>query len=223
MGNYFQKDLECMPREQIKALQGERLVKTVKHVWDNVPYYRAKMEAAGVTPDDIKGLTICVMENEAYITFFSTLGANPVPMAYSEVFTGIQNGTVDGTVIPIAAIYMTKMYTVAPYITRSQDWYCPVTVLMSMDAWNSMTPEQQEIFQQCFNEGRDYMRQQLTDNEEAQVQAMIDEGCTVTAVDKAEWLEQCSAAVEAVKKAFVGKYVSQETLDYIAKIGENYK
>ncbi len=176
-----------------------------------------------LSPADIKGLTIRTMENEAYINFFSTLGANPVPMAYSEVFTGIQNGTVDGTLIPIAAIYMTKMYTVAPYITRSQDWYCPVTVLMSMDAWNSMTPEQQEIFQQCFNEGRDYMRQQLTDNEEAQVQAMIDEGCTVTNVDKAEWLEQCSEAIESVKKAFVGKYVSQDDLDYIAQIGEKYK
>ena len=56
MGKFYQKELECMPRDQIRKLQGERLVKTVKHVWDNVPYYRAKMEAAGVTPDDIKGL-----------------------------------------------------------------------------------------------------------------------------------------------------------------------
>lgn len=56
MGNYFQKEIETMPREELHKLQGERLVKMVKHVWDNVPYYRAKMEAAGVTPDDIKGL-----------------------------------------------------------------------------------------------------------------------------------------------------------------------
>ena len=45
-----------MPVEQIKALQSERLVKQVKHVWDNVPYYRAKMEEKGLTPDDIKGI-----------------------------------------------------------------------------------------------------------------------------------------------------------------------
>ncbi len=56
MGKYFQQEKECMPREQLRALQGERLAKTVKHVWDNVPYYRAKMEAAGITPDDIKGI-----------------------------------------------------------------------------------------------------------------------------------------------------------------------
>ena len=53
---YFQPEIETMPVEQIKALQSERLVKQVKHVWDNVPYYRAKMEEKGVTPDDIKGI-----------------------------------------------------------------------------------------------------------------------------------------------------------------------
>jgi len=53
---YYQPEIETMPRDQLRALQDERLVKQVKHVWDNVPYYRAKMEAKGVTPDDIKGV-----------------------------------------------------------------------------------------------------------------------------------------------------------------------
>ncbi len=56
MERYFQPEIETMPREQLRKLQDERLVKQVKHVWDNVPYYRAKMEAKGVTPDDIKGI-----------------------------------------------------------------------------------------------------------------------------------------------------------------------
>ena len=54
MGNYFQEEIECMPFEKIKALQDELLPKQVRYVWDNVPYYRQKMEAHGVTPDDIK-------------------------------------------------------------------------------------------------------------------------------------------------------------------------
>ena len=56
MERYYQPEIECASREEIKKLQDERLVKQVKHVWDNVPYYRAKMEAKGVTPDDIKGI-----------------------------------------------------------------------------------------------------------------------------------------------------------------------
>jgi phenylacetate-CoA ligase len=52
----YQPDIETMPRDQIRALQSERLVKQVRHVYDNVPYYRAKMEEKGVTPDDIHGI-----------------------------------------------------------------------------------------------------------------------------------------------------------------------
>ena len=54
-GRYYQQNIECMDRAELKKLQDERLVSQVKHVYDNVPYYRAKMEEAGVTPDDIKG------------------------------------------------------------------------------------------------------------------------------------------------------------------------
>ncbi|MBQ3135009.1 MAG: phenylacetate--CoA ligase [Oscillospiraceae bacterium] len=56
MERYYQPEIETMPRDQLRALQDERLVKQVRHVWDNVPYYRTKMEAKGVTPDDIKGV-----------------------------------------------------------------------------------------------------------------------------------------------------------------------
>ena len=52
----YQPQIETMPRDQLRALQSERLVKQVRHVYDNVPYYRKKMEEKGVTPDDIKGL-----------------------------------------------------------------------------------------------------------------------------------------------------------------------
>ena len=53
---YYQPEIETMPYEQLRALQTERLLKQVKHVWDNVPYYRQKMEEKGVTPEDIQGL-----------------------------------------------------------------------------------------------------------------------------------------------------------------------
>ncbi len=180
-------------------------------------------ERAIETPQDVAGMTIRVMENDAYIKYFSELGANPVPMAYSEVFTGIQNGTVNGTLIPIAAIYMNQFYTVAPYITRSQNWYCPVTFLMSMDAWNSMPSDLQEAFQECANEARDYMRQELTNSEEDQVAEMTAAGCTITEVNKEDWRRLEADAVQSVKDQFVGTYVDQETLDYIESIGEKYR
>ncbi len=56
MGNYYQKEIETAPYEQIREWQNERLVKTVKHVWENNKYYRNLMEQKGVTPDDVKGV-----------------------------------------------------------------------------------------------------------------------------------------------------------------------
>ena len=56
MPNYFQPEIETMPYEKLRELQNEKLLKQVRHVWDNVPYYRAKMEAKGVTPEDIQSI-----------------------------------------------------------------------------------------------------------------------------------------------------------------------
>lgn len=53
---YFQQDLECMPRDELHALQEEKLLWQVRHAYDSVPYYRAKMEEKGVTPEDIRSL-----------------------------------------------------------------------------------------------------------------------------------------------------------------------
>ena len=54
--SYYSKETECAPRSEIRRLQSERLVEQVRFVWDNVPYYRHKMEEKGVTPEDIKGI-----------------------------------------------------------------------------------------------------------------------------------------------------------------------
>ena len=56
MERYFQQEIECAPIDKIRAIQNEKLPKQVRHVWDNVPYYRKKMEDCGLTPDDIKSI-----------------------------------------------------------------------------------------------------------------------------------------------------------------------
>ena len=56
MEKYYQEAIECASREEIRKIQSERLAKQIRHVWDNVPYYRKKMEEKGVTPDDIQSV-----------------------------------------------------------------------------------------------------------------------------------------------------------------------
>ena len=54
--NYFQKEIETMPREEMKKLQSEKLIRQVKHVYENVEYYRNLMEEKGVKPEDINSI-----------------------------------------------------------------------------------------------------------------------------------------------------------------------
>ena len=56
MERYFQEEIERAPLEKLREIQNEKLPKQVRHVWDNVPYYRKKMEEKGLTPDDIKSI-----------------------------------------------------------------------------------------------------------------------------------------------------------------------
>ena len=56
MQNYYQREIETMPYDELRQLQNDRLRKQVQHVWDNVPYYREKMEKKGVTPADIQSV-----------------------------------------------------------------------------------------------------------------------------------------------------------------------
>ena len=67
MPNYYHPEIETMPYEQLRELQNERLVKQVRHVWDNVPYYRKKMEEKGVTPEDIKSIAVPVLAHRIVI------------------------------------------------------------------------------------------------------------------------------------------------------------
>ena len=56
MENYYQPEVETMPREQLRQLQNQRFMKQLRHVWDNVPYYRKKMEDKGLSIEDIHSM-----------------------------------------------------------------------------------------------------------------------------------------------------------------------
>ena len=99
----YQPAIETMPQDQLRALQSERLVKQVKHVWDNVPYYRQKMEAKGVTPEDIQSIFSAilghriVLGNEARYTkkteteiLAAVLEETPVPPAKEKLYENVR-------------------------------------------------------------------------------------------------------------------------------------
>ena len=106
-----------------------------------------------VKPEDMKGLKIRLMENPIYVETFRTLGANAVPMAWTETLTALQQKTIDGQENPINVIYSYQLCDSQKYITLTHHTYSPNVIMMSFRAWNSLTPEQQELVARAANEG----------------------------------------------------------------------
>jgi len=129
----------------------------IRHMTNNIRPIRK--------PEDMQGLKIRVMEQPIYISMMKALGANPTPMAFGELFTALQQGVVDGQENPAAHIYTKRFFEVQKYISLTAHTYSAEPMLISMIAWNKLTPEQQGILQEAANEARDWQRQLAIDLE----------------------------------------------------------
>ncbi len=110
------------------------------------------------TPADIKGLKIRVMQNPVYVDSFKALGANAVPMAWTEVLTALQQGTVDGQENPLNVIMAFKLYETQKYLSITRHAYAPAPIIMSMSTWKKLTPAQQEMVRKAAQEAADFER-----------------------------------------------------------------
>jgi TRAP-type transport system periplasmic protein len=109
-------------------------------------------------PADIKGLKIRVMQNPVYVDSFKALGANAVPMAWTEVLTALQQGTVDGQENPLNVIMAFKLYETQKYLSITRHAYAPAPIIMSMSTWKKLTPAQQDMVKKAAQEAADYER-----------------------------------------------------------------
>jgi len=96
------------------------------------------------SPDDIKGLKIRVMQNPVYVDSFKALGANAVPMAWTEALTALQQGTIDGQENPLNVIVSFKLNESQKYMAITRHAYAPAPIIMSMVTWKKLTPSQQK-------------------------------------------------------------------------------
>ena len=146
------------------------------------------------TVDSAKGITFRVMQSEVCEKMVSAIGANPVPMAGSEMYTALQNGTVDGQENPLAIILTAKVYEVQKYITMIDLFYSPCVLMINEDIYNNFTDEQKEAFDKAAEDGKVAERQisqELASSARATMEA---EGVVFTDVNKDEWV----AAVQSV-------------------------
>lgn len=163
-----------------------------------------------VVPDDLKGMKIRTMENDIHMDAYKQYGANPTPMAWSEIFTALQQGTVDGQENPLAIIETAKVYEVQKYISLTGNFYSPCVLMISGSLFSGLTPEQQEIIVRAADEAKVWQRAYSRDYNEKAVQILKDAGCVVTEVDLDVWRE----ASQGTYKNFEGK-LNQEYINRI--------
>lgn len=154
------------------------------------------------TPEDIKGLKIRVMQNPVYVDSFKALGANAVPMAWTEVLTALQQGTVDGQENPLNVIMAFKLYETQKYLSITRHAYAPAPILMSMNTWKKLTPAQQAIVKKAAQEAAEFERAWDNRMEAEWLKELKAKGMVVATPD----LKAFRAAVKPVYDQYGPKY-----------------
>ncbi len=150
------------------------------------------------TPEDLSGLKMRVMSSPVFIRMYEVLGANPTPMSFSEIFTGLQQNVVDGQENPPTLIYASGFYQVQKYLTIDNHVQNFLAILTNEDWYNSLSAEDQEILQDCCaNLVATQREMELEDNQEI-IQKLEDEGMEVNYLTE----EQYQAFVEAIQPMY---------------------
>ncbi|MGO1580898.1 MAG: TRAP transporter substrate-binding protein [Peptoniphilaceae bacterium] len=119
-------------------------------------------------PEDLKGIKMRVMESPIFIDFYKTLGANPTPMSFTELYTGLQQGTVDAQENPPSLILSNKFYEVQKYLSVDEHVHNFLAVIMNQQKFDSLNQDQQKIIIEESKKFVDNQRtMELEDNEEA--------------------------------------------------------
>jgi len=119
-----------------------------------------------LTPDDLKGLKIRVPAIKMYISLFQRLGADPSSMNFGELFTALQQGTMDGQENPLHVIKSAKLYEVQKYLTCWDYSYDPIILCINKKRWDGLSADQQELLRQAAQEAMKAQREQVAAEED---------------------------------------------------------
>jgi tripartite ATP-independent transporter DctP family solute receptor len=141
------------------------------------------------SPDDMKGLKIRVMEDDVFILTMKALGASPMPMAFGELYTALEQKTVDAQENPLAVIHSSRFFEVQKNLAMTGHFYSPAVLLISEMTWKKLTPAQQKIITDAAAQTREYERGISLKADQELEAACIKEGMKVTHPDKAPFVK----------------------------------
>ena len=165
-----------------------------RHITNNVrPIY---------TPADLKGLKIRVPQAQINIDTFKAFGANPVPMAFTELYLGLQQGVVDGQENPLSNIYASKFYEVQKYLSLSGHQFLIHMLMYSAKLWDKLPKDIQKVVLKCAQEAAVYQRQAVAYDDSRLKAELADKGMKINEVDLAAF----KAAAEPLYEQYIKTY-----------------
>ncbi|MDO9144731.1 TRAP transporter substrate-binding protein [Rhodoferax sp.] len=151
---------------------------------------------------DIKGLKIRVPEIPPIIAAWKAMGTNPTPMAWGEVYTGLQQNVIEAQENPVPFIHAGKIYEVQKYIAMTNHKYEYVLIAMSNKAWLKLSADQQKAVKEAAAEATQYENKLVSEKSDGLLKDLQAKGMKVTKPDTTEWAKQA----RTVHKQFAEKY-----------------
>lgn len=172
------------------------------------------------SPADLKGIKIRVMESEIHMATWSALGASPTPMAFTELFTALQQKTIDAQENPMENNYANRFYEVQEYCVDTYHVYTPFLFGMNLDKFNSFSTEDQELIAKVGKLATDYQRERAAFYEEDSITKMEEYGTKVvklTDAERAEFRNAVTSVYDLVKTKMDTPELLDQTLEATTK------
>ncbi|MCL1874693.1 MAG: TRAP transporter substrate-binding protein [Synergistaceae bacterium] len=163
-------------------------------------------------PEDLQGLKIRTMESPIHMASFRAMGTNPTPMALGELFTALQQGTVDGQENPLAIINTSKFYEVQKYLSITEHFYAPAPLLIGKSFFDRLDADVQKALNDAAIEARAYERGLLDDMNTKLREELQKAGMEINTVDKQLFINAVQP-VYAEYEGEIGKELIKQVQD----------
>ncbi|MBS0391168.1 MAG: TRAP transporter substrate-binding protein [Proteobacteria bacterium] len=170
--------------------------------------------------EDMNGIKLRVMQNNVFLDSFKALGANAVPLPFSELFTALETRAVDGQENPYNTVLSSKFYEVQKYLTVTNHVYSPWIVTVSKKWWDQLSPAEKKVLQDAAVKSREFERKDTRDEAAKALAELKQKGMQVNELAPAEAgrMRDKLTTVHASVAVSVGQDLWKQAQDELAKV-----
>lgn len=195
------------------ASKGLHIVST----WENGFRQITNNERAIDTPEDLEGLKLRTPQSEWRTMMFDTWGANPTPMAFSEVFVALQTGVVDGQENPLSNINGAKFQEVQDYLSLSNHVYSPIWLTAGQGGWQKLPEDVRTAITEVAAETQDWALAKGAELDDSLIGTMREAGMEINRVDRDAFIEASAPVYQAYAERVEG---GQALIDRAMELAE---